>query len=554
MDQEREVVEFDVLFVGGGPSALAGAIKLRQLCREFDKNIEVAVIEKGAEIGNHSISGAILNPVALKELLPDYKNLDYPLSNPVSGDEFYFLTGRQAYKIPIVPRYLHNKGYDVISLSRFTSWLAHQAEELDINIFTGFSGDSVIYNKDNGAIIGVRCGSKGLCADGTPSANFELELDIHAKITVFAEGARGSLFKQIDDVKGLSNSLTPQVYEVGIKEVIELPENNYFSDRETSDIHTMGYPVGLNIPGGGFIYSTEHNTISLGFLVALNYDDPHLDPYLKFMEYKQHPFISKIISGGKVLEQGSRTVSTGGYYTIPKLVTDGGLFIGNCAAIHNPHEIKGIHSAMKTGMLAAETIFEAFEKNDFTQQMLTSYPKAFDQSWVKQEMYSGRNFTQALSKKGFRKLIHLGAQYVTKGHGFIDQMKMEADFCTLKEKPNHEFPESDNISYDGELYLDKLTGVYLSKTKHREDQPCHLIITDRKLCINVCYPKYQCPCTRFCPARVYEIETDEQSGELHLLINPSNCLHCKTCDIKDPLQNITWTCPEGGGGPAYTMV
>ncbi len=557
MDIEREKIDFDVLFVGGGPASLAGAIRLMQLARKKNISLEVALIEKGADIGSHALSGAIMNPVALKELLPDFLERQCPIEATVRRDEFYFLTSNGHHRIPIIPRYMHNKGFYIISLSRFTKWFGGIAEDLGVNIFPGFAGKEVLYAEDQKTISGIRTGDKGLGKDGQPKSNFEPGIDLMAKVTVFGEGARGSLVQDVSKKLDIFDNKMPQIFEIGIKEVVQLPENNYFTSSKGNDIHTFGYPLGLNTPGGGFIYEIKDNQVAIGFLVGLCYQDPMLDLYDQFIKFKQHPFVAGIINDGKVLEQGARTVSTGGYFTIPQLAVDGGVFVGGCASMQNTPGLKGIHVSMKSGMLAAEGIMEAFEQKTFTRETLGIYKNMFEKSWLKEEIFEGRNFAQALSKKGLMKFIHLGAQYFTKGRGLQSKMPIQEDFRIIKPaKGSTEDvrPVPEKKTFDGVLYVDKLTGVYLSKTMHREDQPSHIVIHDENLCVNECFNTYQSPCTRFCPGEVYEIETDEKTSQRRLKLNPSNCLHCKTCDIKDPYRNITWTCPEGGEGPGYTML
>ena len=415
MDIEREKIDFDVLFVGGGPANLAGAIRLMQLAREKNMNLEVALVEKGAEIGSHALSGAVLNPLSLKELIPNFLEKECPIESMVREDEFYFLTRKKYYRLPMIPKYMHNKGFFIISLSRFTRWLGRIAEDLGINIFPGFAGKEVLYAEDQKTITGVRTGDKGLDKDGRPKSNFEPGIDLMAKVTVFGEGARGSLTQEILQKLNLFAGKMPQVYESGIKEVIQLPENNYFTSSRCNDIHIFGYPLGLDTPGGGFIYEIKDNMVAIGFLAGLSYQDPMLDLYNEFLKFKQHPFVAGIIQGGKVLEQGARTVSTGGYFTIPRLAVDGGVLVGGSAAIQNTPGLKGVHLSMKSGMLAAEAIINAFEKQTFTRETLGLYNELFEKSWAKKEIYEGRNFAQALSKRGLAKLIHLAAQYLSKG-------------------------------------------------------------------------------------------------------------------------------------------
>jgi len=557
MTSAREQIDFDVVFVGGGPACLAGAIRLMQLAGERGLTPEVALVEKGAEIGAHALSGAVLNPIALQELIPDYIARGCPIEATVRGDEFYFLTRDKAYRLPLVPRYMHNTGFQIVSLARLTRWLGKIAEELGVNIFPGFSGSQVLYADDGRRVTGVRTGDQGLDKNGTPKGNFEPGIDLHARVTVFGEGARGSLMKSITEKLGLAAGKMPQVYETGIKEVIQLPEGHYFTTSDGNDIHTFGYPLGMKTPGGGFIYEMSDNRVAIGFLVGLGYENPFLDPYAEFIKFKRHPLVAAIIRDGKVIEQGARTVSTGGYYTMPRLAADGALFVGGAAAIQNTPGLKGIHVSMKSGMLAAEAALAAVASGDPSAQTLALYPRRLEESWLKTEIYEGRNFAQALAKKMPAKLIHLGAQYVSGGRGLIDPLQHREDYRTLKPAGKGQAlkPQADaKPLYDGVLYVDKLTGVYLSKTLHREDEPCHLIVPDTRLCVTTCYETYANPCTRFCPAQVYEMETDEKTGRRHLKLNPSNCLHCKTCDIKDPYRNITWTCPEGGEGPSYSTV
>jgi len=554
MTTERESIEFDVLIVGGGPAGLACAIRLMQLAQESGRELEVALIEKGADIGAHAVSGAILKTNALAELLPDHMDKGCPVETVVRGDMFYYLTEAKAMAMPMAPRQMHNKGCYIVSQSRLTQWMGQVAEEMGVNIFPGFAGKEVLYGEDGSTVIGVRTGDKGLGKDGEEKSNFEPGIDLLAKVTVFAEGARGSLVKSMADKFKLYAGKLPAVYETGIKEVIQLPEGDtFFSGKEANDVHLMGYPLGLNTPGGGFIYEMAENRISIGYLTALCYDDPMIDPYEMFIRFKRHPFVADIIKGGKVIEQGARTVCTGGYYTMPKSVLAGALLVGGCAELFNSPAIKGIHVCMKSGMLAAEAIVNALAKGEPTEAALAAYTQALEASWIKTELWEGRNFAQALAKKGIGKFVHLGAQYFSGGRGIVDPMPLEADADTLKPLAPGQVVEEAKGHYDGELYVDKLTGVYLSKTMHREDQPSHLIIHDPEVCANQCYPKYKSPCTRFCPGLVYELELDA-AGKAHIKLNPSNCFHCKTCDIKDPFGNITWTCPEGGEGPGYTIV
>ncbi|RLB91285.1 MAG: electron transfer flavoprotein-ubiquinone oxidoreductase, partial [Deltaproteobacteria bacterium] len=474
MGRGREKIEFDVLFVGGGPANLAGAIHLMQLATSKGIHLEVAMIEKGAEIGCHALSGAVLNPIALAELMPDYREKGCPIEVDVRGEELRFLTETSQYRVPFVPRYMKNRGFHIISLSRFVRWLAEIAEGLGVNIFPGFAGKEVRYASDRKTVIGIRTGDKGLGKDGRPRANFEPGIDILAKVTVLGEGAGGSLLREVSGALNIFSGKMPQTFETGIKEVIELPEGNYFLSSRGNVIHTFGYPLGLNTHGGGFIYQMKDNRVSVGFVVGLSYRDPMLDLYEEFMRFKRHPFAQRIISGGRVLEHGARTLTSSGYYSIPKLSVDGAVFVGTGASMLNAPALKGIHTSMKSGMLAAETMIEAFQKGDFTQDTLKCYQELIESTWLKEELYRGRNFAQTVSKEGLIKFFHLGAQYLTGGRGIIDKMPITKDSDTLKSLRPGALPQKKaKLLYDDVLFVDKLTGVYLSKTQHREDQPSH---------------------------------------------------------------------------------
>ncbi len=548
---EREQLEFDVLFVGGGPANLAGAIHLKQLAQQKGAELEVCLIEKAEVIGAHALSGAVLDLKALKELIPDYLAKGCPIEETDLRDGIFYLTPTGQIRVPYTPGYMHNTGCAVISLSKFCAWLGTLAEELGVNIFPGFTGTEALYDETGTRVIGVRTGDKGINKEGKPKGNFEPGVDLLAKVTVLGEGPKGSLIREIGKKLDIFSGKMPQVFETAVKEVIELAEGSPFSTSPFTVLHTFGYPLGLDTKGGGFVYRMKDNRVALGLVVGLDYEDPMLEPYQEFLRFKKHPLVADIIRGGKVLQQGAKTLSAGGYYTVPRLTVDGALFVGDSASMLNVQRLKGIHTAMKSGMLAAETILAAVEKGDFSAGALGAYAEKLEASWVWQELHQARNFGQALSQKGVGKFITLGAQYLSGGRGFVDPLKIADDAGTMA--AGHLRAPTAVSELDNKLYLDKLTGVYLSGTKHEEDQPCHLLIPDPEICVGRCWDDYRSPCTRFCPGQVYEMEQDE-NGRPRMKLNPSNCLHCKTCEIKDPFKNIIWTCPEGGGGPNYSIV
>ena len=551
MEETREALEFDVLFVGGGPANLAGAIHLMKLAQEKGKEIEVCLIDKAETIGSHSLSGAVLDPKALVELYPDYVEKGCPIEESDLKDGIYYLTPGGKFRLPYTPPYMHNDGCHIISLSKFCGWLGEQAEEMGVMVFPGFSAVEVLYDDDK-RVIGVRTGDKGIDKEGQKKSTYEPGVDLKANVVVFGEGPKGSLLREIGNKLNLFEGKMPQVFETAIKEVIEIPSTSPFYNSGETVLHTFGYPLGLDTKGGGFLYKMQDNRISLGLVIGLDYEDPMLEPYQAFLKLKRHPLIAEIIAGGKVLQQGAKTLAAGGVYTMPKLAVDGALFVGDSASMLNVQRLKGVHTGMKSGMLAAETVLEAIEKADFSENALKIYADKIDNSWIRSELWAARNFGQALSKKGIGKFISLGAQFLTGGRGFTDPMPIVDDATTFERL--HGAPaEVKDEEVDNTLYLDKLTGVYLSGAKHEEDQPCHLVIPDQNICVTECYENFRMPCTRFCPGQVYEME-QEEDGSPRLKLNPSNCLHCKTCEIKDPYKNIIWTCPEGGGGPSYSIV
>jgi electron-transferring-flavoprotein dehydrogenase len=551
----RDTMEVDVLIVGGGSAGLSCALKLAQLTE--GKNLNIVVLEKGSEVGAHSLSGAVLKPTSLKELVPDFKEKGCPIETEVVEDAVHYLTAKSSFKFPLVPPPFVNHGNFVVSISKFNRWLAQQCESKGINIFPGFAAVEVLY--DGNKVIGVQTGDKGRDKNGVPKANFEPGMLIKAQLTVFAEGTRGSLFKKLDKKFNLRDGKNPEVFEEGVKEVIQMPAGTV---KPGQVIHTMGFPLKKSI-GGTFIYTIPGDKILLGLVAFLDSKDPMLDPHRELQILKTHPFVNQLIKGGKVIAYGGKTLPAGGWYSMPKLFGDGWLVVGDSASMVDVQKLKGIHLAMKSGMLAAETAAEALNANDFTEKTLSNYESKVHSSFVKKELYRVRNFHQALSKGFFASLPSIALQEMTGGRGLIDFLKIEKKDSA----ETHEFDQvwaektSEDSCFkvpkpDGQLFFDKLSSVYLTGTGHDEDSPNHLILRNGDICRSECYPKMRSPCVQFCPASVYEMipAKNGNSDQKDLQINFTNCIHCKTCDIKCPHENIDWTTPEGGGGPKYQEV
>lgn len=558
MPREREVLEVDVLFVGAGPAALAGAIRLMQLQEEHNKRVEeskqgekkdllVAVIEKAGGEGNHNLSGAILDPRALDELMPDWREQGPPLEGTVGSHEVRYLFKKRSLKAPITPPPLANKGYPMISLSRFTKWMAERAEALGANLFDHFPAVDFLWEGER--VVGVRCQGRGIDKNGKEKENYEPGAEIKAPVTVLAEGTRGSVTKMLVEKKGLLSGRNPQGYALGMKEVWKVKPENH---RPGHVSHTMGYPLGLKTFGGGFIYHMNDNIVSLGLVVSLDYKDPLLDPYEAMQLFKAHPSIARLLNGGERVSYGAKTIPEGGYYALPGLVTDGCLIVGDAAGFLNAQRIKGIHLAIKSGTAAAEVIWEALEKQDFSRSFLARYEERIMDSWAGKELRKIRNFHQAFHKGVLSGMIKAAIQYITRGRGLVDPMRMEEDaksMMTLQACYGGK-RERESMKYDDKLTFNREDNLFFSGTEHEEDQPCHLEVPDLEICHGKCAEEYGNPCQFFCPAKVYEF-VEEEGGERKLKINFSNCLHCKTCDIKDPYGNIIWHCPEAGGGPKY---
>ncbi len=563
---EREQLEMDIVFVGAGPANLAAAYHLKKLIDEHDElvekglkqaekigEIEIGVIEKGPRVGAHILSGAVMDPGAIRELMPDFLEQGCPVDTAVTKDAAWYLTETGMIKSPITPPPLKNKGKYILSLSRMCEWLAEKCEEEGINIFPEFPGSEMLYDV-NDRVIGVRTGDKGIDKDGKPKENFEPGIDLLAKVTVLGEGSRGSLTKQLTERLGLMEGKEPQVFSLGIKEIWEVPEGNF---EEGLVVHTLGFPSDKNTYGGGWIYGMKNNTVSIGYVTGLDYLDPHIDPHAEFQKYKTHPAIAKILAGGKMIKYGAKTINAGGYYTMPKLYADGVLLLGDCASFLNPQKIKGIHTAMKAGMLAAETIVMAFDAGDFSSATLRHFEKKVDHSWIYNELYKVRNFHGAFQRGRWSGLLNTGLQYMTGGlaWGFMPKEHHVAGHKRmLKLESLNGAGDPDrykDLKFDKQLTFDKETDVFHAAVAHDEDQPAHLHVMDTNICSTRCAEEYGNPCERFCPAAVYEMAENSETGRKELKINFSNCVHCKTCDIMDPYQIINWVTPEGGGGPDY---
>jgi len=546
---ERERLDADILIVGAGPAGLACALHLARLIRQHNESggkpelssENIYVLEKGREIGAHQLSGAVLDPRALAELVPDFA-ITAPLDAQVNDDAAYFLTASRAWKLPITPPPLRNHGNYIVSLNKLVKWLGGLVEQAGVNVFTQFAGAQMICERD--AIAGVITEDKGIDKDGKPKDNFTPGYELRAKITVLAEGPRGSLTKHLVADKNL-DGLNPQVYSIGVKELWEVPPGRINAGWVA---HTLGWPLDSSMYGGGWIYGMRENRVSLGLVTGLEYHNPRFDPHEAFQRFKTHPFVRGILEGGKLVRYGAKTVPVGGWYSIPQTYLDGCLIIGDSASLLNSQRLKGIHMAIKSGMLAAETIVDAMRANDFSAAKLSAFRRKLDESWIGRELRSVRNFHQSFQHGLWRGLAHTAVQFVTGGRGLIDPMRMPAGY-TQYHKLDGAGPAPARFKGDGVLTFDRLTDVYHSGTRHEEDQPYHLHVLDMSICVNRCVVEYGNPCQYFCPAAVYEMV--EEKGGRRLKINFSNCVHCKTCDVADPYQIIDWVPPEGGGGPNY---
>jgi len=553
---ERETLELDVLFVGAGPASLAGAIHLSNLQAAHNRDnpgskieLSMAVLEKGAELGAHALSGAVLDPRALKELFPE-RWKEAPLEAEVGSERILYLTRKHAFRLPFVPPSMNNHGCYVASIGKLVKWLGKEAEGLGVDLFCEFPGRQVLLEDDR--VVGVVTGDRGVGKDGKPKANFEPGVEIRAGITLLGEGPRGTLAKQLDENLGLSRDANPQVYAIGLKEIWELPEGRFAPGDVT---HTMGWPLGFDVFGGGFVYGMQENLLVVGLAVGLDSENPWTDPHLEFQRFKTHPAIRKLLEGGRMAYYGAKAIPEGGWWAMPRLGGHGWALLGDSGGFLNGARLKGIHLAMKSGMLAAESIFEAARAGRPLAEAGRDFPRRVRSSWVRDEMYRTRNFHQAFERNGFDGMVNAAIMTFTgRGFGIFDRLHNVAGHERMKrlDAERRDLRPAEPVAVDNQLTFDRLGDVYNSGTSHEEDQPVHLLVADPSICVDKCAREFANPCVRFCPAEVYEMVDDPSSAAgKRLQINASNCVHCKTCDIADPYQIITWVPPEGGGGPSY---
>jgi electron-transferring-flavoprotein dehydrogenase len=541
--EDREPMEYDIVIVGGGPAGLSCAIRLKQLAQETGKDISVCVLEKGSEIGAHLMSGAVFETRALDELIPDWKDKGAPLKCEAKKDKFLFFTKTGALPLPLPPQ-MKNHGNYIISLGELGRWLAGQAEQLGVEIFPGFAAAEVLYD-ENDAVIGVATGDMGINKEGEKTAMFEPGVELHARQTIFAEGCHGSLTQQLIKKYNLRENADPQTYALGVKEIWEISPDKH---EEGNIVHSVGWPMDSKTYGGSWLYHMQNNMVSLGFVVGLDYQNPYLSPFEEMQRFKTHPKIKQLLEGGKRVAYGARALVEGGFQSLPKLTFPGGCLAGDCAGFLNVPKIKGNHAAIKSGMLAAESVFACLHMEDTPPYgwECSRYETNFKSSWLYKELYKVRNVRPGFHWGLWPGMIH--AAFQTLGGWLLPYtLKNHADHAQTKKAANCQ--KIDYPKPDGILTFDRLTSVQLSNTNHEEDQPSHLKLIDPSIPIERNLPEYAEPAQRYCPAAVYEVI--EEQGQKKFQINAQNCVHCKTCDIKDPAQNIVWTVPQGGGGPNY---
>ncbi|MBF0504304.1 MAG: 4Fe-4S dicluster domain-containing protein [Candidatus Omnitrophica bacterium] len=539
------LIETDVLVIGGGPAGLAFAIHYADLSKKNNLPIKVMILEKAAVLGNHTLSGAVMNLKNISQLLPDVDLTTIPTQTPVQQEEILFLTKKNAFALPFHPKAMSNKGNHILSLGAMVRWLGQIAEQKGVEIFAGVAGHEPIF--ENGKLVGVFTGASGLDHEGKPMANYQPPTEVRAKIIILAEGSRGHLTKKLIEKYSLAQDKNPQVYSLGVKEVWEVPEGAFLQGRVC---HTLGFPLSSDQFGGGFVYGFSKTQVVIGFCSGLDYSNPAFDPHGALQMYKTHPRIAGIIKNGKLIKYGAKNIPEGGLFSLPKLYHDNFMLIGDAAGMVAMPSLKGIHLGIKAGMTAAQAAFEAIKAQDTSKETLSLYEKLFKDTPEYRELYASRNFRQCFTSNLYFGFLKFGINLITGGRGLSlsGKSKLEADYkhCETASKDNH-LPK---VAFDNKMLFDKEADLFFSGTKHNEEQPCHILISSRDTCVD-CIERFEAPCQHFCPAQVFELSRDAQTNKGKIILHPSNCVHCKTCDIKDPFQNVTWVPPYGADGPQY---